>query len=85
MERFGITENFDADRSDPRNAAYLTPLANAAAEEGAQIFADAVHGAIADAQAVSLRARTPLAVSRNASSTAASTSSNPNTAPFSKT
>src|SRR5262249_43155540 len=47
MERFGIDENFDAVRTDPRNAAYLVPLANSEAEEGAQVFADAVYGCIA--------------------------------------
>jgi hypothetical protein len=47
MERFGIDENFDAVRSDPRNAAYLVPLANAEAERLANVFADAVYGVIA--------------------------------------
>lgn len=47
MKRFGITRNFDVDRSDPRNAAYLVPLPNPEAEEGAMVFADVVYGCIA--------------------------------------
>jgi hypothetical protein len=47
MERFGINENFNAVRSDPRNAAYLVPLANPEAEESAQVFADTVYSCIA--------------------------------------
>ena len=48
MQRFGITENFDAVRSDPRNADYLKPLANPEAEELARMFADMVYSAIPD-------------------------------------
>jgi hypothetical protein len=48
MQRFGITENFDAVRSDPRNVDYLKPLANRKAEEEAWVFAEAVYGFIAD-------------------------------------
>jgi hypothetical protein len=44
MQRFGIDENFDVDRNDPRNADYLTPLANPEAEAEAEAFA---HGAYA--------------------------------------
>ena len=50
MERFGIDENFNAVRCDPRNAAYLVPLANAEAERWANVFADAVYSVIAGEQ-----------------------------------
>lgn len=48
MKRFGITKNLDADRNDPRNAAYLAPLGNPQAEEFAKVWASAVWSAIAD-------------------------------------
>jgi hypothetical protein len=47
MERFGIDENFDAVRSDPRNASYLIPLPKSADEAMAECWADAVYSAIA--------------------------------------
>jgi hypothetical protein len=47
MERFGIDENFDAVRNDPRNAYYLVPLPNPKDEEMAECWADAVYSAIA--------------------------------------
>lgn len=47
MQRFGIDENFDAIRGDPRNARYLVPLADPDDEELAAVFAAAVYDAIA--------------------------------------
>ena len=47
MRRFAVDENFDAVRSDRRNAAYLKPLANPEAEASANVFADVVYSAIA--------------------------------------
>jgi integrase len=47
LSRMGIARNFDADRDDPRNAAYLVPLGNPEAEDLASVFADAVYGCIA--------------------------------------
>jgi hypothetical protein len=47
MARFGITENFDADRNDPRNADYLRPLGNPKAEDLASAFADGAYCGIA--------------------------------------
>src|SRR5262245_7684054 len=47
MKRFGIDKNFNAVRSDPRNRVYLSPLANAEAEECARAFADMAYSVIA--------------------------------------
>ena len=46
MERFGINENFDAVRSDPRNTLYLVPLPDPSDEKIAECFADAVYRCI---------------------------------------
>jgi hypothetical protein len=47
MRRFAINENFDAVRSDPRNADYLKPLANPKAEMLAGAFAEGAFDGIA--------------------------------------
>ena len=47
MQRFAIDKNFDAVRSDPRNARYLRPLADPRAEELALAFADTNYSVIA--------------------------------------